>query len=73
MLIRMHLVPLAGFAGLMLTAAVEDLRRLLIPNRLTVALCTLWPFHVATTPLAIAPLAALGCSLAVFLLSLIHI
>jgi prepilin peptidase CpaA len=67
MLIRMHLLPLAGFAGLMLTAAVEDLRRLLIPNRLTVALCALWPFHLATTTLAIAPLAALGCSLAVFL------
>jgi prepilin peptidase CpaA len=64
-----HLVPLAGFAGLMVTAAFEDLRRLIIPNRLILGLCALWPLHVATAPvvtLAAAGTAAL-CAAAVFI------
>ena len=64
-----HLIPLAGFAGLMATAAFEDFRRLVIPNGLTLGLCILWPAHVATAPaltLATAGLAAL-CAAAVFL------
>jgi prepilin peptidase CpaA len=64
-----HLVPLAGFAGLMAMAAIEDCRRLIIPNGLTLGLCILWPAHVATAPaltLATAGLAAL-CAAAVFL------
>ena len=63
-----HLVPLAGFAGLMATAAFEDCRRLIIPNGLILGLCILWPAHVATAPaltLATAGLAAL-CAVAVF-------
>jgi prepilin peptidase CpaA len=57
-----HLVPLAGFAGLMATAAFEDFRRLVIPNGLILGLCVLWPLHVATAPmqtLAAAGFAAL--------------
>ena len=57
-----HLVPLAGFAGLMAIAAIEDCRRLIIPNGLTLGLCILWPAHVATAPaitLATAGFAAL--------------
>ena len=64
-----HLVPLAGFAGLMATAAFEDLRRLIIPNGLVLGLCALWPLHVATAPmltLAAAGTAAL-CAAAVFI------
>ena len=49
--VTLHLVPLAGFAGLMATAAFEDLRRLIIPNGLILALCVLWPFYVATAPM----------------------
>ena len=64
-----HLVPLAGFAGLMATAAFEDCRRLVIPNGLILGLCTLWPLHVATAPML--TLAAAGsaslCAAAVFL------
>jgi prepilin peptidase CpaA len=45
-----HLVPLAGFAGLMATAAIEDCRRLIIPNGLIVGLCVLWPLYAATAP-----------------------
>ena len=64
-----HLVPLAGFAGLMATAAFEDLRRLIIPNGLILGLCALWPLHVVTAPvltLAAAGTAAL-CAAAVFI------
>jgi prepilin peptidase CpaA len=63
-----HLVPVAGFTGLMAVAAFEDLRRLVIPNRLTLALCVLWPFYLAIAPnlsLASGGLAA-GCAAAVF-------
>jgi len=46
--VALHFLPLAGFAGLMATAAWEDLRRLVIPNGLVLGLCLLWPFHVVT-------------------------
>ena len=64
----LHLVPLAGFTGLMAVAAVEDLRRLVIPNALILSLCVLWPVHLAVAPmltLATGGLAA-GCAAAVF-------
>ena len=64
----MHLVPVAGFTGLMAVAAFEDLRRLVISNRLILALCVLWPFYLAIAPnlsLASGGLAA-GCAAAVF-------
>jgi prepilin peptidase CpaA len=64
-----HLVPLAGFAGLMATAAFEDLRRLIIPNGLILGLCALWPLYVVTAPvltLAAAGIASL-CAAAVFI------
>src|SRR5215472_5849613 len=64
-----HLVPLAGFAGLMATAAFEDLRRLIIPNGLVLGLCALWPLHIATAPML--TLAAAGtaglCAAGVFI------
>lgn len=64
-----HLIPLAGFAGLMATAAFEDFRRLIIPNVVPVGLCLLWPLHLATAPtVALATgLAAAGCAAAVLL------
>ena len=67
--IALHLIPLAGFTGIMATSAIEDLRRLIIPNGLVVGLCVLWPLYVATAPmltLAAAGFAAL-CAAAVFL------
>src|SRR6516162_406038 len=67
--VALHLIPLAGFAGLMATSAIEDFRRLIIPNGLVVGLCVLWPLHVATAPmltLAAAGTAAL-CAAAVFI------
>jgi len=67
--VTLHLIPLAGFAGLMATSAIEDFRRLIIPNGLIVGLCVLWPLHVATAPaltLVAAGFAAL-CAAGVFI------
>jgi prepilin peptidase CpaA len=50
MSLSFHLVPLAGFTAVMAAAAVEDLRRLVIPNALVLALGVLWPLHLATAP-----------------------
>jgi len=65
----LHLVPLAGFAGLMAMAAFDDFRRLIIPNVVPAGLCLLWPLHLATAPgmgLA-AGAAAASCAAGVFL------
>lgn len=42
-----HLLPIAGFTALMIVAAVEDFRRLVIPNAIVVALAVLWLAHIA--------------------------
>jgi len=67
--VALHLVPLAGFAGLMVTAALEDCRRLIIPNGMILGLCILWPIYAATTPLLSLAAAggALLCAAAVFI------
>ena len=52
----------------MLIAAVEDLRRLVIPNAVVLALCVLWPLQLAAAPnisLAGSAVAAL-CAASVF-------
>lgn len=67
MALELQVVALAGFAGLMLAAAVEDLRRLIIPNPLVLALCLLWPLYLAAAPSLYGALAAIGCAIAVFL------
>jgi prepilin peptidase CpaA len=41
-------MALAGFAALMIAAAVIDFRRLVIPNTLVIALCALWPLHAGS-------------------------
>jgi prepilin peptidase CpaA len=63
------LVPLAGFAALMTTAAFEDLRRLVIPNAVVVGLCVLWPLHLAAAPSFTlgGSVGAAACAAAVFL------
>jgi prepilin peptidase CpaA len=69
MSLTLHLVPLAGFAGLMAMAAFEDFRSLIIPNVVPAGLCLLWPLHLLTAPgmgLA-AGAAAAGCAAGVFL------
>jgi prepilin peptidase CpaA len=64
-----HLIPLFGFAVLMAAAAIEDFRRLVIPNPLILALCVLWPLYLATAAdvTLAAGLKAVACASAVFL------
>lgn len=65
--IASHHLALGGFAVLMGMAAIEDFRRLTIPNLLTGALCLIWPIYFAAAPSLIGGLAAIGCALGVFL------
>ena len=67
MALQLQFSALLGFAGLMSLAAFEDLRRLLIPNALTLSMCALWPLYVAATPSPVIILGSLGCAAAVFL------
>ncbi|MBV8888147.1 MAG: prepilin peptidase [Alphaproteobacteria bacterium] len=68
MVLPLHLCALAGFAGVMIAAALEDFRRLIIPNTLIVALCLLWPLYLAGAPSLAGILAALGCAAVIFIL-----
>ncbi|HWD60476.1 MAG TPA: A24 family peptidase [Stellaceae bacterium] len=67
MALQLQFAALVAFAALMLLAALEDLRRLMIPNVLTLSLCVLWPLYAATAPSLVGTLGALACALAVFL------
>jgi prepilin peptidase CpaA len=57
---------LIGFAALMVAAAFEDLRRLMIPNPLPLGLCLLWPLYILATPSWAVALGAIGCAIIVF-------
>ena len=60
-------IALPVFAVVMAIAAVEDFRRLVIPNLLPVILCIAWPVHFAAAASFIGALSAIGCALAVFI------
>ena len=65
--VALTLVPVAGFAGLMLAAALEDLRRFVIPNQLIIGLCLLYPLRLLTGVGFAAGAGAVACAAAVFL------
>jgi prepilin peptidase CpaA len=67
MQLQLHFLPLIGFAGLMVLAALEDLRRLVIPNTVTGGLCALWMVYLLLAPNAslTTALGAGACSLVV--------
>lgn len=64
---QLQFASLSAFAALMLLAAIEDLRRLVIPNALTLSLCILWPLYALTAWTLWGAAGALGCAVAVFL------
>lgn len=64
---HLQFAALIGFVLLMTAAAVEDFRRLMIPNKVTIALCLLWPLYIIAEPSMVAVLGGLGCALVVFL------
>jgi len=67
MALHLQFAALLGFAALMVLAALDDLRRFIIPNALTLSLCVLWPLYLAPAPSLYGVLGSLGCAVAVFL------
>jgi len=64
---HLEVVAFAAFAAVMAVAAIEDFRRLVIPNLLPVLLCLLWPVYLAATgPSLSGAAASLGCAALVF-------
>ena len=53
----LHVPDLLAFAAILVWAAVGDMRRLIIPNWISVAIAGLYVLHVATSP---APVSLLG-------------
>ncbi len=70
MTLHPHLA-LTVFTVVMVAAAFEDFRRLVIPNLLPILLCLLWPVYFAGEPSLSGALAAVGCALAVFVVGAI--
>src|SRR5271169_1794062 len=66
MALQMQNAALIGFAALMIIAAFEDLRRLVIPNALPVSLCVLWPLYIAPTGGLVGAAGAVGCAAIIF-------
>lgn len=60
-----HLLTLATMMGLVLAAAVGDVKTYRIPNAVSVALVALYPFFALTAPYNVAPLVSLGVMAAV--------
>jgi prepilin peptidase CpaA len=61
-------IVVTAFGVVMAAAAVEDFRRLVIPNLLPIMLVGLWPFYfAAVAPSLYGALAAIGCAVAVFI------
>jgi prepilin peptidase CpaA len=67
MALQFQHAALIGFAALMIIAAFEDLRRLVIPNALSASLCVLWPFYIAPVASVIGIAGAVGCAAIVFI------
>jgi prepilin peptidase CpaA len=67
MALQLHFAALIGFAALMIIAAFEDFRRLVIPNALSLSLCVLWPLYIAPIASLAIVLGSLGCAALVFL------
>jgi len=61
-------IAVTAFGVVMAAAAVEDFRRLIIPNLLPIMLVGLWPVYFAAVgPSLYGALAAMGCAVAVFI------
>ncbi len=67
MMLHPQAIVVTAFAVVMVAAAIEDFRRLVIPNMLPIILCALWPLYFAAAPSLYGALAAIGCAAAVFI------
>lgn len=61
-----HLVTLALFMGLLLAAAMGDVRNYRIPNAYSLALLTLYPVYALSAPHPVQPLLSLAVMAGVF-------
>ena len=66
-----HLVTLSLFMGLLLSAAIGDLKRYRIPNSYSISLVALYPLFVLSAPYAVSPLVSLSIMAAVLVLSIV--
>lgn len=55
-----HLLTLSLFLGLLVAAALGDIKTYRIPNAVSLALLALYPFYALTSPHPVAPLQSLG-------------
>ena len=67
MALQLQSAALIGFAALMIIAAFEDLRRLVIPNALPLSLCVLWPLYIVPTWGLASVIGSIGCAAIVFM------
>jgi prepilin peptidase CpaA len=68
MAMQAQTIVVTAFGVVMAAAAIEDFRRLIIPNMLPIMLVALWPIYfAAVAPSFYGALAAMGCAVAVFI------
>ena len=67
----LHQAVLWLFAGLLGWAALRDVRNYLIPNRLVIAICALYPAQVLASPAGVDWLPALAVGVATFAVTFI--
>ena len=60
----LHILDLLAFAAVLVWAAVGDMRRLIIPNWVSVAIAGLFALHVVASPSPIGILGAMGVAAA---------
>src|SRR5579859_1614838 len=71
MVLQLQSAALIGFAALMIVAAFEDLRRLVIPNVLPLSLCVLWLLYIAPAAGLVSVAGGIGCAAIVFIVGAI--
>ncbi|HUI34037.1 MAG TPA: A24 family peptidase [Stellaceae bacterium] len=67
MALQLQSAALIGFAALMIIAAFEDLRRLVIPNVVPLCVCVLWPLYIVPTASVLSVAGSIGCAAIVFM------
>jgi prepilin peptidase CpaA len=60
------LIAITIFSGVLVAAGWSDLRRLLIPNKFSLAILLLWPAHVMAAPGMVDPVGALIAASVIF-------
>ncbi len=67
----LHILDLLAFAAVLVWAAVGDMRRLIIPNWISISIAGLFVLHVAVSPVPVGILAAVGVAAATLVLGIV--